>query len=390
MPTLTDAICRKAQPRDKPFKLFDGNGLALVVLPSGTKSWRMFYRVDGRQQTKSFGLYPEVSLSEARRCALDGRAVMRAGGTLKKERKSPTLEEACETYWQGRKDVSPSYLANATRAMAMHVYPVLGAHQVRLLTRQDLLDCLLKLDAKGRHDYVRKVRMWVSQVLDWCVERGHCAANVAATIKPEKAFARRRVEHFAALDLREVPAFVQRLSLEAQTTAIEATWFLAYTWVRTVEARMMKWDELDGDLWRVGGARMKMGRDHLIPLPAQALDILRRQKARSTGSAYVFPHPYRDDRPMSANAVLSVLARIGYQGRMTGHGWRTIGSTWAHEAGHKHEAIERQLAHAPEDKVAAAYNRAAYLDERRAMLQSFADWLSSSGNHSNGAQDARE
>lgn len=130
----------------------------------------------------------------------------------------------------------------------------------------------------------------------------------------------------------------------------------------------MRWDELDGDLWRLPAGRMKRRKDHLAPLSAQALQVIERMRQRRGASEYVFPADHRADRPMSENAVLYLLHRMGYKGRMTGHGWRSVGSTWAHEAGYAPDVIERQLAHTPDDRVRAAYNRAAHLPERRAML----------------------
>ena len=150
---------------------------------------------------------------------------------------------------------------------------------------------------------------------------------------------------------------------------------LALTWVRTGELRMMRWDELDGALWRLPAGRMKRRRDHLVPLSRQALELLARMRARQRGSEYVFPGPVRLDRPMSENTILDLLERMGYSGQMTGHGWRTVASTWANEAGHPADAIERQLAHAPDDKVRSAYNHALHLPERTVMLQAYADWL---------------
>ena len=170
-------------------------------------------------------------------------------------------------------------------------------------------------------------------------------------------------------------SLLQRLALEAELQSVLACRMLALTWVRTTELRMMLWSEIEGDVWRIPAGRMKRRREHLVPLPSQALALLERLRLRARGRVYVFPSDRRLDRPMSENAILYLLHRIGYRGLMTGHGWRTVASTWANECGHSPDAIERQLAHAPGDQVRAAYNQAAYLPERRRMLQAFADWL---------------
>lgn len=375
--TLTDSKCKAAKPADKPFKMFDGGGLFLAVMPTGGKLWRCAYRVNGKQQTASFGPYPSVSLQDARRQREELKAKLRAGDTVKAPKKSVgmTLDDAHTAYWSGRKDLSESYLSNERRAYEMHVQPVLGKRELSSISRVDVLAVLNVMDAAGLHDYVRKVRMWLAQLWDWAVEQGQATTNPPRSIKPERAFGSRSVENFAALELSEVHEFMGRLSYEPELQSVLACKLLALTWVRTGELRMMLWSEIDRDLWRIPAGKMKRGRDHLVPLSAQALELLEKLKARSRGSVYVFPNDRRLDRPMSENSVLYLIGRIGYGGRMTGHGFRTIGSTWANENGFNRDAIERQLAHAPDDKVRAVYLRSEFLPERRRMLQAFADWL---------------
>jgi integrase len=137
----------------------------------------------------------------------------------------------------------------------------------------------------------------------------------------------------------------------------------------------MEWTEIEGDLWRIPAAKMKRRREHLVPLSTQALQIIALMRKRSRGGVYVFPNDRRLDRPMSENSILYLIGRMGYGGRMTGHGWRSVASTWANENGHDKDAIERQLAHAPDDKIRSIYNRAEYLPQRRAMLQAWGDWV---------------
>lgn len=378
MPTnrLTDNACRLAKPRERPYKLADGMGMALWVSPTGARAWRLYYRVDGKPQTKSLGLYPEVGLAEARRLRDAARAKLRAGDTLtSKPRAVLTVSAACQGYWAGRLDTTERYRAHALRALELHIWPALGSRDVASLTRADVLQPLVQLDAAGRHEYARRTRVWLSLVLAWCVERGTAQSNPAADIKPARAFGARTVEHHASVELGEVGELLRRLALEGDLQSAVACRLLALTWARTGELRMMRWDEIDGDVWRLPAGRMKRRRDHLVPLSRQALADLDVMRRRRTGSDYVFPAPHRVDRPMSENAVLYLLQRMGYGGRMTGHGWRSVASTWAHEGGYPPDVIERQLAHAPDDRVRAAYNRAAYLPQRAAMLQAWADWL---------------
>lgn len=379
MPTnnLSDSKCKAIKPTDKPQKISDGGGLFLYVTPQGSKLWRCAYRLDGKQQTASFGAYPAVSLQEARQRREDLKARLRVGEPVKeaKPKAGMTLDQAHDAYWSGRKDLSASYLDNERRAYEMHVQPHLGSRIMRDIARADLLATLNILDAAGKHDYVRKVRMWLAQLWDWAIEQEQASENPARTIKPQRAFGKRQVEHFAALEIRDIPAFMERLSYEAELQSVLACKLLALTWVRTQELRMMEWSEIEGDLWRIPEGKMKRRREHLVPLSRQAIELLDKLKARSRGSRYVFPNDRRLDRPMSENSVLYLIGRIGYKRQMTGHGFRSVGSTWANENGFNADAIERQLAHAPDDKVRAVYLRSEFMPERRRMLQAWADWL---------------
>lgn len=372
---LTDHKIKALKPSGKAEKHFDGGGLFLFISPTGSKLWRMAYRVDGKAQTATFGAYPLVTLAKAR----EKRDELKRGDLPEKKpvEVAPgiTLAKACEAFFKTRKDLSPSYLMNFENALIRHILPTLGGRQVRELGRADVLAALNVMDAAGHHVYVRKTRMWLGQVFDWCVEQEHCEINPCSLIKPEKAFGRAKVESFAALELTEIPAFMQRLDLEAEIQSALACRLLALTWTRTAELRGMKWSEVAGDLWRIPASRMKRQRDHLVPLSRQALVIIEKMRARCRGSEYVFPNDRRLDRPMSENAILYLLGRMGYGGKMTGHGFRSVASTWANENGYGKDAIEKQLAHSPDDRVRAVYNRADFMPERVAMLQAYADWL---------------
>ena len=383
--TLSDARCKGAKPSDKPYKLFDGGGLHLYVSTTGSRTWRLAYRLAGKPQTMSLGSYPEISLAaarvkreEAKRALIEGHDPM---APRRVNRQGVTLAEATEAYWQGRKDVSATYRTNALRGIELHLVRLLSK-PISSITRDDLLGELLLMDAAGLHVYVRKVRMWVGQVFEWAVENGIANINPAALIRPEKAFGRAKVTSFAALALREVPEFLERLAMEGDLQSVLACRLLALTWVRTNELRMMEWSEIDeaGKVWLIPAGKMKRDRDHLVPLSDQSLAVLKQLRARSRSEArYVLSAPHRMDRPMSENSVLTLIARMGYRGRMTGHGWRSVASTWANENGYSPDAIERQLAHVPDNKIRAVYNRAEYLTDRKKLLQDWADWLDSCG-----------
>lgn len=375
--TLTDADCRKATPNNgKLRKLFDGHGLFLAVLPSGNKVWRLAYRnAVGTQQTAVIGPYPLVGLKEARDRRDAIRLKLLDGVELKpKTKPSITFDAAVAAYWAGRSDISDGYKANALRGLAMHLSPALGSKLVRDITRDDLMAALKPMDIAGLSVYVRRVRMWAGQVLDWAVQHEHCENNPASTINSKVAFSRKPRQGFAALPIAEVHPFLERMALEDDIQSVLACKLLALTWTRTDELRRMTWVEIEGDIWRIPGKRMKKGREHLVPLSTQAQALLKEMKLRSRGSIYVFPNDRTGDRPMSENSILYLIHRIGYKGRMTGHGWRKVGSTWANEHEYNTDHIEMQLAH-KEGGVRGVYNSAEYLKQRRAMLQDFADWL---------------
>jgi integrase len=402
---LTDKACRAlvCPANQQTLKAFDGHGLHLLVKPSKAKAWHMAYRLAGKPQTASFGPYPEVSLAEARfkRDAL--RKLLREGINPKAKSAPPepekpkmTLREGMQAYWDGRASVSAGYKQNAIRAFEMHLTGILDVGMAEI-DRAALMGELRKMDAAKRFVYVRRVRMWASLVFDWALEHPEqtgVTANPAAAINPEKAFGKAPVKSHPALGLAELPDFMRRLAAEDQAMqSVLACRLMALTWVRTQELRFMEWGELEqgGKLWRIPEGKMKRRFEHLVPLSRQAQAIIQTMRARSRGSSYVFPCDAgrRKDRPMSENAVLYLIGRMGYEGRMTGHGWRSIASTWANESGrYGGDAIERQLAHTPDNKVRAAYNRAAYLGERTRMMQDWGDWLDQVGGISATRNDA--
>lgn len=373
---LTDAVCKRAPTPDKVKKLMDGGGLFLALLPSGSKVWRQNYRLHGKEQTEVFGPYPLLGLADARVRSAEFKRKLLDGVDVKaKPEKSVTFKEACALYWAGRKDVTEKYITNATNGLTMHLFGAIGNTPVAVLTRQMLLDPLMVVDAQGKHEYSRRVRMWSGLVLEWAKEQGHCSENVVDMINPRTAFGRKVVVGHAALKVSEMHDLFARVALEKDLQSVLALKMMTLTWVRTGELRKMKWEDIDGDLWRLAGASMKMGREHLVPLPTQALVLLEQLKLRCRGSAYVFPGDRRLDRTMSENAVLYLLGRIGYKGLMTGHGLRKVASTWANERNYNADAVEMALAHASGSAVRKVYNHAAYLPQRRQMLQDFADWL---------------
>lgn len=404
--TLTDNDCRKAAPRDTAYKLFDGNGLHLWVSTKGAKVWRQAYRFGGKPDTLVHGAYPLIGLKAARdlrdealrklAAGLDPKAAQAQAAPPVDAKPMPLLA-ASDAYWDGKKDISDDYRSHAKRGIELHLGPTLGKRDIGGITREELLAALNTMNAAGKLEYVRKVRMWASQVWHWAIEQGKAKENIPDTINPKRAFGKKKVKSFASLHERDFPAFWRRLNFEGEIQSVLAARMIAYTWVRTKEMRFMEWTEIDafapalagGRLpdpakawdWEVPEGKMKKSKALLVPLPRQARELLLVLWARRRPlSPYVFPAEHRDDRPMSDSTVLMLIYRLGYKGEMTGHGFRSVGSTWANERGYNWDHIERQLAHVPDNKVRGVYNKAEYIGGRRKLLQDIADWIDSTLN----------
>lgn len=366
-------------------KWFDGEGLFLHQLPEKKGLvWRMAYRLDGKPQTITFGAYPLVTLAAARvkrdevkRKLLDGANPSRRVD----KRVVPTLRAVTAAYWGGRQDLSPKYIANATSAIERYILTQHGDVPVNQFTRDMMMDILNGMNGAQKFSYLRKLKMWFGQVLDYAEGQHHVDSNVTRAIVTKRAFGKRKVRHHPSVPLDRVGELLYRLSMERTLDSVIANELLARTWMRTGELRWAKWSDISASPGLsvrrlvIPAARMKKDADLVVPLTRQVEALLATAKLRCRGSEYICPSYNRVDRPISENTILELLDRIGYKGQMTGHGWRTVASTWANEAGYRDDAIERQLAHKPEDDTRAVYNRAEYLSERAGMLQAWSDWL---------------
>jgi integrase len=388
---LTDAAIKKLPIREVGYKTGDGHGLSIFTTPHGTKIWRGKYVENGKDRVVVYGNYPDVSLKEARilnselraRLARGERPDIRIGGeTTAKPVKQPTLAQAIERWLEhhGRSH-SPAYIQNIRYALEAYIVPALGNIQLDAVTRKALLTELLVLDAAGRMDYVRKVRIWVEMVYKYMIHLEECETNPAGQIDPKVAFAVQRKANFPSLPLKHVPDFWRLVNRQRVTQSQLGCRLLALTWVRTDELVGSKWSDIEGDVLRIPGGRMKMNLEHWVPLSRQAKAILAELKQRAGESEFILPGIYRRNQPMSNDAILHFIYDLGYKGRMCGHGWRHVASTWANEQ-HREDGAkvwdraytEMALAHV-EGGVSGIYNAAEYLPQRRMMLQSYADWL---------------
>jgi integrase len=384
---LTDAEIRKAKPGAKPVRMFDERGLYLEVAPSGGKWWRFKYSFDGRAKLLSMGTFPDTSLKKARERRDAARALLSDGIDPSAERKAikaakqaealNTLESVARAWLDHRADA----WVERTRTIILaslenDVFPTLGARPIADIQPGDIRGLVQRIEARGAGETAGRVFQRLRSVFRYAIAHEIVGTDPTYPLKPAEIFKPRKVVHRAALSERDVPTFLHRLAAyEGDPTTAAALTLLMHTALRPGELRGARWDEIDIDraLWRVPAARMKMKTEHTVPLSRQALDVLETMRPISGRGALVLPSPFYPGKPLSDGTLNSALARMGYKGLATAHGFRTLFSTCANEAGWNRDYIEKQLAHEDRDDVRGAYNRAQWLDERTKMMQWWAD-----------------
>lgn len=390
---LTDPACRNAKcPEGKAReRLTDAGGLYLEVQPSGAKHWRWKYRFGGKEKRLSLGNYPKVTLAQARLDRDAARAVLKAGADpvqAKKDAKladqvrlGNTFEAVARSWhenWKGAK--SPRHAEYVIRRLEADVFPVIGAKPVAEVTSPQLLAMAKKIEARGAVDIARRCWQTCGQVFEYALAHGMTERNPAKDIRPGAALKPRKKEHYARIDAKEMPELLRKIhAYRGAVYTRFAMQLMTLTFVRTGELIGARWDEFDLEAaeWRIPAARMKMKTPHIVPLSTQAVDAVKCLHEVRGRSGLLFPGERDHEKPMSNNTILKALERMGYKGRMTGHGFRGVASTILHEQGFDHAHIELQLAHMERDDTSAAYNFATYLPQRRQMLQWWADHLDS-------------
>lgn len=387
---LTDTAVRNAKPKDKPAKMGDTGGLYLLVQPAGGKLWRLDYRYGGKRKTLALGSYPEVSLAVARDRRDEARRLLAHDtdpSVVKKAEKAAKAEAGANTFealareWMVTKgrEWSDSYAEKTRAALERHAFPAIGKLPLTDIAAPTVLAMLRAIECRGTVDMAHRVQQHCGAIWRFAVATGRATTDPVPSLKG--ALATVRQEHYAALtdpaDFGQLLRDIDGYRGEAVTKA--AMQVLALTFQRTKEVRFAEWSQFDIEaaLWRIPAQIMKMKEAHLVPLSRQAIEVLERLRPLTGGGVLVFPSATDRKRPISENTVVYALARMGYKGRMTGHGFRSVASTLLNEQGFRHDVIERQLAHAERNQVRAAYNRAEYLPERTAMMQQWADCLDS-------------
>jgi integrase len=386
---LTDTALRSARPGAKPLKLFDGGGLYVEVAPSGGKWWRLKYRFDGKEKRISLGVYPDVSLKQARARRDEARRLLADRidpGERRKAEKSAIAERAANSFeavvqeWTDkfRPKWTPGYHAKVVRRLEVNVLPWLGPLPIHSVTAPQVLSCARRAEARGAIDVAHRLVQDCGQVFRYAIATGRAERDPSVELRG--ALAPLVVKHHAAItDPKAVGELLRAIYGYQGTFEVGCALRLApLLFVRPGELRAAEWSEFDLDHaeWRIPASRMKMRDAHIVPLSRQAIAILRELQPLTGRGRFVFPGARSNGRPMSENTINAALRRMGFgRDQHTGHGFRSMASTLLNEQGWNRDAIERQLAHSERDGVRAAYNRAEHLPERRRMMQAWSDYL---------------
>ena len=390
IPPLSEAKVRTAKPREKKYKIFDGGGLFLQVTPSGGKLWHFKYRFDNKEKKIALGAYPEISLADARRRREDARRQVAHGvdpGEVRKaqkiagKNKEANSFEAVAREWHNRQSSIwvPAYADKMIKSLERSIFPWLGACPISEIKAPELLIALRRIEANGTLDTAHRMRFICGQVFRYAIATGRAERDPAADLRG--ALTPFAEKHYAAItDPKEVGPFLRAIEAYRGHFVVQCALRIApLVFVRPGELRQAEWAEIDLDeaAWNIPAHKMKMKEPHLVPLSKQAVQILRELQPLTGASKYVFPSGRSFSRPMSNNAILAALRRMGYdKDTMSGHGFRAMARTILDEVLQiRPDFIEHQLAHAVRDPNGRAYNRTAHLAERRLMMQKWADYL---------------
>lgn len=385
---LSDTAVRQAKFNGKQLKLSDEKGLFLLITSSG-KYWRLKFRFAGKEKVLALGVYPEVSLKEARAKREGARRQLAEGIDPSLARKQSKVASrlasehsfeaiAREWYQSQLARWSPGHAKRVIESLEVDAFPYLGLVPVAELTAPIMLDALRKIEARGAAETAGRVLQRISSVMRYAIQTGRISYNPAQDLKG--ALRATKQEHRPALPRAELPEFYRRLTAESLNPATRLAFhLLMLTMTRPGEVRFARWEEFDMERaeWRIPAERMKMRAPHIVPLSRQALAVLEELRLISGHCELLFPSERKLTDPMSENTLSYAMGRMGYKGIATPHGFRALASTTLNEEGFDPDVIERQLAHAERNKVRAAYHRAEYLDDRRKLLQWLADFYES-------------
>lgn len=385
---LTDITVKHAKPRDKAYKLADMKGMYLLINPNGAKYWRLKYRYAGKEKALALGVYPEVSLAEARDAALKAKAQLRndedPGMTRKLQKRERLLiaenhfEAIAMEWWVHQKGRwTDQHAERVLQSLKQDVFPYLGHRPITEIQPPDVLETIRKVESRDALDVASRVLQRCSAIFRYAVQTGRAQVNPASELKG--VLKTRKVQHRAAVTRAELPALLRAVSsYQGHIITRLALKFLILTFVRPGELRGARWSEFDLEarVWRIPGERMKMNTEHLVPLSRQVIALLEELCPVSGHYDLLFPGERSRAKPISENTLTYALYRLGYKSRATAHGFRTTASSILNEEGFNPDAIERQLSHLERNQVRGAYTQhAEYLKDRATMMQWWADYL---------------
>lgn len=366
--SLTDVLCKKALPKEKQYRLSDVNGLSLRIDPNGKKYWSIRYTENGQRKSKALGLYPELSLKRAREIALDLRYKLK--NTVEVEEEQPYFKEVAEDWFNNQKETWSSKHISNVRASLDELYLALANKRINQIQAPEILQIIKKIEARGSLEIAKRTLSRCGMVMKYAIAHGYRYDNPAGDLV--YALKNKRVKNLASLTASEMPEFLRKVRTypsDAQTHY--AIILIMLTGVRVSELLQAKWDEFDleGCKWDIPEERMKNRLPHRVPLTDMMIAEL--QALRLTHNQdLLFPHRLNNKEPMRSESILAVIKRCGYAGRMTTHGFRSLFSTVLNESNlFNPDAIERQLAHVPQNRIRSAYNRAQYWDERVKIME---------------------
>lgn len=385
---LSDAKIRAAKPQSKPFSISDGDGLHLIIRPTGKKCWLLRYRFAGREKSLSLGKYPLISLPAARDRKVDAKRLLSEGldpsAKRRQDRELAVFQDRnsflaiAEEWFERNKDHwSNGHADDVWNRLNNHLVPLLGKRPITDIEPLELLGAIQRIEAKGATHMSHRVLQIAGSVFNFAIITGRAKHNIASGLS--KALKPHRKKHFPTLNPSELSEFFQALQevYAAKQNKI-ALRLLMLTALRTGELRHGKWEHVifRSRTWFIPSENTKMRTEHVVPLSVQALKLLSKLREITGHSEWLFPNQQARVHPvMSENTINDLIHRMGYKGRVVGHGFRSLFSTVLNEHGFNRDAIERQLAHMERNPVRAAYNRANYLEERGFLMQWWADYL---------------
>ena len=378
---LTDTQVRGAKPGKRPRRFGDGHGLYLQVDATGGRYWRFNYRFNGKQKTLALGVYPAVSLAKARLRLCEARELLADGidPSARKKEISKTFEAVAREWharWSAR--LHSRHAHYVLKRLEEDVFPWIGTQRPSEIPTSAFRNVVQKIEARGALEIARRVLQQCGQIMRYAVAHDYAVRNPVVDVRPADILRPRKRRNYPRVGAQELPGLLLDIEnyVGGEHTRL-ALKLMSLTFVRTSELIGARWPEFDltASRWDIPAERMKMKTPHIVPLSAQAKAVLEALKEISYNRDFVFPGDVHPDKPMSNNTLLFALYRMGYRGRMTGHGFRAVASTLLHEQGWPHAHIELQLAHQERDEISAAYNHALYLEPRATMMQAWADHL---------------